>query len=111
MADSRFPIPRIGLWTSKLEVVPSSQSKELAAEIEGLGFGVVWVPEMAGRDVFVHLTQLLSATDHLIGATGIANIWGRDAVAMTGAVKALTEAFPERMLLGLGVGHQNVVES
>ena len=69
----------------------------------------VWLPEMAGRDPFVHLALLLSATRTLIGATGIANIWARDAVTASGAAKGLTEAFPERMLLGLGVSHQNLV--
>jgi len=63
----------------------------------------VWIPEVAGRDPFVHLALLLSATRDADRATGIANIWARDAVATSGAVKGLTEAFPERMLLGLGV--------
>lgn len=68
-------------------------------------------PQVAGRDPFVQLALILSATTTFVGATGIANIWGRDAVTMTGAVKGLTEAFPERMLLGLGVSHHTLVES
>jgi probable F420-dependent oxidoreductase len=109
-SEARFAIPTFGLWTGQLDAVGTSEAKDLAGEIESLGFGVLWLPEVAGRDVFVHLTHLLSATNTLIGATGIANIWGRDAVAMAGAVKALTEAFPERMLLGLGVSHSNLVQ-
>jgi probable F420-dependent oxidoreductase len=110
MADhDRFELPRIGLWTGALDAVPASRARELAAELEELGYGAIWLPEVAGRDPFVHLALLLSSTKRLIGATGIANIWARDAVATAGAVKALTEAFPERMLLGLGVSHQNLV--
>ncbi|MGQ0479903.1 MAG: TIGR03620 family F420-dependent LLM class oxidoreductase [Pseudonocardia sp.] len=110
MADhERFALPRTGLWTGALDALPAGQARELAAELETLGYGAVWIPEVAGRDPFVHLSLLLSSTDRLIGATGIANIWARDAVATSGAVKALTEAFPERMLLGLGVSHQNLV--
>src|SRR5262249_33653965 len=110
MADrERFNIPRIGVWTGALDVVPASRARELAAELEELGYGVVWLPEVAGRDPFVHLALLLSATRSVIGAPGIANIWARDAVATSGAVSGLTEAFPERMLLGLGVSHQNLV--
>lgn len=110
MADGeRFPIPRIGIWTGALETVPASRAQELAVELEELGYGALWIPEVAGRDPFVHLALLLSATRTLIGATGIANIWARDAVTTSGAVKGLTEAFPERMLLGLGVSHQNLV--
>jgi probable F420-dependent oxidoreductase len=100
----------IGIWTGALEMVPAAQAQELAVELEELGYGAVWIPEMAGRDVFVHLALLLSATRELVGATGIANIWGRDAVAMNGAGVGLTEAFPDRVLLGLGVSHQPLVE-
>lgn len=111
MSDpERFPIAPIGVWTGALDYVSTSRARELAAELESLGYGAIWIPEVAGRDVFVHLTSLLSATTKVVGATGIANIWGRDALAMAGAAKALTEAFPERFLLGLGVSHQNLVE-
>jgi probable F420-dependent oxidoreductase len=107
---SDFALPPLGIWSGQLEQVPSARSRELAAELEALGYGAVWLPEVAGRDPFVHLTMLLSATTTLVGATGIASIWARDAVTMTGAVRALTEAFPERVLVGLGVSHSNIVE-
>jgi probable F420-dependent oxidoreductase len=100
----------VGIWTGNLDFLPTSAMKEAVAEIEELGYGAIWVPEVAGRDVFVALTLILSATQRLVGATGIANIWGRDAVAMSGGVRAVTEAFPDRVLLGLGVSHQNLVE-
>jgi probable F420-dependent oxidoreductase len=105
-----FPIAPIGVWTGSLDVVPTSRAQELAGELEELGYGAVWIPEVAGRDVFLHLGLLLSATKTIVGATGIANIWGRDAVTMVGAVKGLNEAFPERSLIGLGVSHKNLVE-
>ncbi|HET6817565.1 MAG TPA: LLM class F420-dependent oxidoreductase [Mycobacteriales bacterium] len=108
--SERFSLPPVGIWTGALDFVPTGRMKELGAELEELGFGAIWIPEVAGRDVFVALTHLLSSTTRIVGATGIANIWGRDAVAMAGGVRALTEAFPERVLLGLGVSHQNLVE-
>ena len=91
-------------------MVPAARSRELAAELEELGYSAVWIPEVAGRDVFVHLALLLSSTSRLVGATGIANIWARDAVTAAGAMKGLTEAFPERALFGLGVSHKSLVE-
>jgi len=103
-------LPAIGIWTGALDFVPTARARELAAEIEELGYGAIWVPEVAGRDVFVQLTHVLSATERLVGATGIANIWARDAVAMSCGARALTEAYPDRMLLGLGVSHRNLVE-
>ncbi len=106
----RLSLRPIGVWTGALDMAPAAQAQELAAELEQLGYGAIWLPEVAGRDVMVQLAFLLSATQRLVGATGIASIWARDAVTMTGGVKALTEAFPERVLLGLGVSHHNLVE-
>jgi probable F420-dependent oxidoreductase len=109
VTETRFALPPVGVWTGALDCVPATRARELAAELEGLGYGALWVPEVAGRDPFVHLALLLSATERMIGATGIANIWARDAVATSCATKALTEAFPERVLIGLGVSHANLV--
>ncbi|MDQ6839517.1 MAG: LLM class F420-dependent oxidoreductase [Actinomycetota bacterium] len=100
----------IGIWTGALDSVALSEAQELACELEELGYGAIWVPEVAGRDVMFHMGMLLAATERLVLATGIANIWARDAVTMTGGVKGLTEAFPERVVLGLGVSHQTLVE-
>jgi probable F420-dependent oxidoreductase len=105
-----FTLPRVGCWTASLDFVPTEHAKELAAEIEALGYGAIWLPEVAGRDPFVQMTHILSATTHLIAATGIMNIYGRDAIAMSCGVRALTEAYPERVLLGVGVSHRNLVE-
>jgi len=97
---SRFPLSPVGLWTGALDMVPADRARHLAAELEGLGYGAIWVPEVAGRDPFVHLALLLSATDRIVGATGIASIWARDALTTSCAAKTLTEAFPERVEIG-----------
>ncbi|HZT64677.1 MAG TPA: LLM class F420-dependent oxidoreductase [Acidimicrobiales bacterium] len=108
--DARGALGPIGIWTPTLDFVPASQARELAAELEELGYAAIWLGEVAGRDIFVHLALLLSATTRLVGATGIANIWARDAVTMAGAMRGLTEAFPDRVVFGLGVSHKNLVE-
>jgi probable F420-dependent oxidoreductase len=43
-------------------------------------------------------------------ATGIANIYGRDPITMASGLKTLSEAYPNRYLLGLGVSHVPLVE-
>jgi probable F420-dependent oxidoreductase len=101
---------RVGLWQYQLDQVPSAQSQEHAAELEELGYGAIWVPEMVGRDAFVNCTLLLSATDRIVMATGIASIWARDALNANSVLHTITEAFPERFLMGLGVSHQVMVE-
>ncbi len=110
IASTRAALGAVGIWTGTLDFVPASEARELAAELEELGYGAIWLPEVAGRDVFVHLALLLSATTRIVGATGIANIWARDAVTMAGAMRGLTEAFPGRAVFGLGVSHRNLVE-
>jgi probable F420-dependent oxidoreductase len=44
-------------------------------------------------------------------ATGIANIWVRDAAAAINGAQTLNEACDERFLLGLGVSHAPIVNS
>ncbi len=75
-----------------------------------MGFPVLWINETTGRDPFVMASLLLSATSSLKLATGIANVYARDAVTMAACQKTLAEAFPERFLLGLGVSSPVLVE-
>ena len=56
---------RVGLWAYQLDLVPSAQAQETAAEIEELGYGALWIPEMIGRESFVSSTLLLSGTKNL----------------------------------------------
>ncbi len=103
-------IGRIGIWTSALEGQPAAQARDAAQDIEAMGFPVLWINETTGRDPFVLATMLLSATSTLKLATGIANVYARDAVTMSACQKTLAEAFPGRFLLGLGVSSPVLVE-
>ena len=108
--DSKLgTLPKVGMWTDGFDSVPIGAARDLVAELESLGIEAIWIPEMVGRDPFVHLAMLLSATEKMIGATGIASIWARDSIATSCAANALAEAFPHRVLIGLGVSHQSVV--
>jgi probable F420-dependent oxidoreductase len=100
----------VGIWTPHLDPQPSAKARDAAAEIEALGYGAIWLPEAVGRDPFVHAALLLDATTHIVLATGIASIYARDAMTMHAVSQTLTEAFPDRFLLGLGVSHQPMVE-
>lgn len=103
-------IGRVGIWTFGLELQPATRVQEAAAEVEALGYGALWIPEAMGREVFTHAGLLLAATHRLVVASGIANIWVRDAMAMAAAQKTLAEAYPDRFLLGIGVSHAPMVE-
>jgi probable F420-dependent oxidoreductase len=106
----RQSLGSVGIWTGSLDAVPSSRSAEVAAELDQLGYGAIWLPEAVGRDPFVHSALLLGATPRINLATGIASIYARDAMSTNSAWQTLSEAFPGRFLLGLGVSHQPMVE-
>ncbi|HEY4398294.1 MAG TPA: TIGR03620 family F420-dependent LLM class oxidoreductase, partial [Acidimicrobiia bacterium] len=101
---------RIGIWTFVLDRQPAARARELAAELEELGYGAIWIPDAIGRDPLVHAALLLSGTGRVTVGTGIAQIWGRDPLSMNAGWKTLSEAFPGRFVLGLGVSHQTMVE-
>ena len=98
-------IGRVGIWSMALEAQPLSVAREAVAELDELGFPALWVPEALGKEVMSHAALLLAATGRMLVATGIANLWARDATAMVNAQRTLTEGFPERFLLGIGVSH------
>lgn len=101
---------RIGIWTFTLDLVPSARSVEMVDELDELGFGAVWVPEAVGREAFTSASLLLRGGTDIVVATGIAGIYGRDPMTANAAHRTLTEAYPDRFLLGLGVSHQVMVE-
>ena len=100
-------IGRVGIWTFALDLQPAAKAQEAAAEIEALGYGAIWIPEALGREAFTNSALLLAGTRRIAIATGIANIWARDAMAM--AQNTLAEAYPDRFLLGIGVSHAPLV--
>ena len=101
---------RVGAWTFDIERLTASAARDYVRELERLGIGTLWIPESLGsKEVFAHAGLLLAATDRLVIATGIANIWARDATAMANGNRALCEAYPGRFLLGVGVSHAPVV--
>jgi probable F420-dependent oxidoreductase len=108
--DQHQHLGRVGLWTFQLDLQPMAEAQETVAELESLGFGAIWVPEAVGREPFANAALLLSGGSTITVATGIASIHARTAMTMQAGWKTLTEAFPNRFLLGLGVSHQPMVE-
>ncbi len=103
-------IGRVGLWTGQLDALPTSQVRELAQELEAMGWPCLWRPESSGRDALVSATHILDATSNLRVATGIAQIHARHPHTARAAQRTLHEASGGRFLLGLGVSHAVFVE-
>jgi len=100
----------VGIWTSTHESLPPRHSGEISRELEELGYSAMWIPEAWGRESFTSASLLLESTSSIVIATGIANIWARDAVTAANAAKTLNSAFDDRFVLGLGVSHEPLVQ-
>ena len=94
----------IGIWRH-----PSGLTPELAAEVEALGYGAIWVGGSPGGDLGV-VEDLLGATDHIAVATGIVNVWKDDAATIAADYHRITGRYPGRFLLGLGIGHREATQ-
>jgi probable F420-dependent oxidoreductase len=101
---------RVGIWSGQLRVGDPEAARDAASELEELGYGAIWVPGGADRDVLDGVETLLGATRHCVVATGIVNIWAYAPDALAAQQRALVARYPERFLLGLGVGHAANVE-
>lgn len=100
----------VGIWTAQLDLQPASRAREVAAELDDLGYGALWLPEAVGREVISHAAVLLGATRRLVVATGVANIYNRTPAAAANAQRLLADDSGGRFLLGLGVSHGPMVE-
>jgi probable F420-dependent oxidoreductase len=110
MDKTQLQLGRIGIWTMLFEGQPAGKAQAAAAELETLGYGAIWFGEAVGREALTQAGLLLSATRRITIATGIANIYARDPVTMAAGHKTLSEAYPGRFVLGLGVSHVPLVE-
>ena len=103
----RQRLGRVGVWTFAFDALPAADVRSAVAAIEDLGFPAVWIPEGgASREVFAHLSLLLASTSRITVCSGIANVTARHPEAMAGGVRTLADAYGERVVLGIGVGHQ-----
>jgi probable F420-dependent oxidoreductase len=85
---------------------PSAElQREAVGRLERAGYRAVWTNEVIGKDALVQVAMLLGATEQVVFGTCIANIWARPAQTMHAAAAQLTQAYPGRFVLGLGVGY------
>ncbi len=89
----------------------SQDTARFATRIESLGYSALWTPEAFGRNPLVHSSWLLANTKSLTIATGIANLYARDPMAMAAGPRGLHEQSEGRFLLGIGVSHAPFVEN
>jgi probable F420-dependent oxidoreductase len=93
------------------DALTPAQLRDLAQRTERLGYAALWYPEVLGYESFALGSFLLSQTESLIIAAGIANIYARDATAMKQGQHTLAKLSGGRFLLGVGVSHVPLVEN
>ena len=99
--QSSTQLGRVGIWTRQFEHCPAAKAQEVVAELEQLGFGAIWFGEATGREALTQAGILLAGTKQILIATGIANIYARDPVAMAAGQKTLLRPIPADSSLGL----------
>ena len=93
-------IGKLGVWTF-LDNMPGPDAAAFARRLEDWGYGALWLPEAVSRDPFTFISYLAAHTQKLVFATGIANIYARDAMSMNAIYNTLSELIPGRLSLFL----------
>jgi probable F420-dependent oxidoreductase len=104
----RRALGRVGAFLPiSTTVAPSvGRQRDAVRRLERAGYRAAWTNEgVGGKDAFVQLALLLAATEQMAFGTGISNIWARSPQTAQAAAAQLTEAYPGRFVLGLGVGY------
>lgn len=83
----------------------------LAQAVEELGYGGLWLPELAARDAFGVLTEIALKTDRIELGTGIVNHYSRGPASLAQAAASVSEVLDGRAFnLGLGASSRAVIE-
>jgi probable F420-dependent oxidoreductase len=99
-ASLKPALGRYGVFLATRSITP-----ELAARIESLGYGAVWIGGSPDADL-AWVDPALAQTTSLQLATGIVNIWSAPAAPVAESFQRIESAYPGRFLLGIGAGHR-----
>jgi probable F420-dependent oxidoreductase len=97
-------VGRYGIWRGQWDLSP-----EFAAEAESLGYGAIWIGGSPDGDLAL-AESMLDATESIVIATGIVNMWKTPAEEVAPSYHRLAAKHPDRFLLGLGIGHPEATQ-
>ncbi len=95
---------RFGVWRGASQVTP-----DLAVELEGLGYGTLWLGGSPSGDL-LQAEELIEATTTLTLGTSIVNMWKDDAHTVAASFARIEGRYPGRFLLGVGAGHREATQ-
>jgi probable F420-dependent oxidoreductase len=93
-------LTKFGVWIGG--ALPEDDYGQAAKLAQDLGFGALW---LGGSPRLPRLRPMLEATDAIVIATGIVNIWQYEPAELAAEFASLEADFPGRVLLGIGIGH------
>ncbi|MGR6917675.1 TIGR03620 family F420-dependent LLM class oxidoreductase [[Actinomadura] parvosata] len=110
LGETRDRLGAYGVWIAPQTLLgtPVAVQRQQFARIERLGYRSLWTGEppaeapVGGREIFTQLAVVLAATERLVAGSGIANVSVRQPAATHTAAATLAEAYPGRLVLGLG---------
>ena len=98
-------LTKYGLWIGRS--IAEDDHAEAARLAEGLGYGALW---LGGSPRLPRLRPMLEASERIVIATGIVNIWAYEPAELAEEFAALDADFPGRILLGIGIGHPEATQ-
>lgn len=87
----------------------TGRAAALATELEELGYGTLWIPDIGG-DVWTPLGKLLGATTRATIATGILNVWMHTPEEAAAQHARLVSAHGPRYMCGVGISHAPLID-
>ena len=99
MTELPHPLGAFGVWRRRDGLTP-----EFASNVERLGYTTLWIGGSPGADL-AEAEACLDATESLVVATGIVNIWRAAPREAAASFHRLESRHPGRFVLGIGSGH------
>ncbi|MFF9706737.1 TIGR03620 family F420-dependent LLM class oxidoreductase [Streptomyces griseofuscus] len=103
-----------GIWSLAFTHGDPGEAADAAAEAEELGYGTLWLGGDPGgnpRGDLLSAARVLDATRRVTVATACVSIWDQPADRLAGAYAALPAGERERLVVGLGVSHGEIVDT
>ena len=101
---------KYGIFSAAFELQPAAVARDGFAELDTMGWPTFWIGETTNREIFANAMLLLGASRNIRLASGIANLQLRAPVSMNAGWMTVSEAFPDRFVLGIGVSHASFVQ-
>ena len=102
---------RYGVWfPARLWPRDPGEVAAAAQELEGLGYGSVWVGGSPPDDLALP-EAILAATSGLVVGTSIIDVWRSDGAVLAASDARIRARFPGRFYLGVGSGHAPSAEA